>query len=44
MVAAVSNRVEALQRSQIGGLRLSAALAPGQWHLLSHTDLASLSA
>ena len=44
MVAAVSNRVEALHRSQIGGLRLSAALAPGQWHWLSQTDLASLSA
>ncbi|MEI7762021.1 MAG: 16S rRNA pseudouridine(516) synthase [Comamonadaceae bacterium] len=44
MVAAVSNRVEALHRSQIGGLRLSAALAPGQWQWLSQTDLASLSA
>jgi len=44
MVAAVSNRVEALHRSQIGGLRLPDALAPGQWHWLSPTDLASLSA
>jgi len=44
MVAAVSNRVEALHRSQIGGLRLTDALAPGQWRWLSQTDLASLSA
>ena len=44
MVAAVSNRVEALHRSQIGGLRLPEALAPGQWHWLSPADLASISA
>jgi 16S rRNA pseudouridine516 synthase len=42
MVAAVSNRVEALHRSQIGGLRLPDDLAPGQWHWLSATDLASI--
>ena len=42
MVAAVSNRVEALQRSQIGGLRLPAELAPGQWRWLSPADLASI--
>ena len=35
MVAAVSNRVEALHRSQIGGLRLPDDLAPGQWRWLS---------
>ena len=42
MVAAVSNRVEALQRSQIGGLRLPDDLAPGQWRWLSAQDLASI--
>jgi 16S rRNA pseudouridine516 synthase len=42
MVAAVSNRVEALHRSQIGGLRLSHELAPGQWRWLSQADLASI--
>ena len=40
MVAAVSNRVEALGRSQIGGLRLPDDLAPGQWRWLSAADLA----
>jgi len=43
MVAAVSNRVEALHRSQIGGLRLPGDLAPGQWRWLSKADLASIS-
>jgi 16S rRNA pseudouridine516 synthase len=42
MVAAVSNRVEALHRSQIGGLRLPQDLAPGQWRWLSAQDLASI--
>lgn len=42
MVAAVSNRVEALHRSQIGGLRLPDALAPGQWRWLNAEDLASI--
>ncbi|WP_394756672.1 16S rRNA pseudouridine(516) synthase [Rhodoferax sp.] len=42
MVAAVSNRVEALHRSQIGGLRLPDDLSPGQWRWLSAADLASL--
>jgi 16S rRNA pseudouridine516 synthase len=42
MVAAVSNRVEALHRSQIGGLRLPEDLAPGQWRWLSAQDLASI--
>ena len=40
MVAAVSNRVEGLHRSQIGGLRLPDDLAPGQWRWLSADDLA----
>jgi 16S rRNA pseudouridine516 synthase len=42
MVAAVSNRVEALHRSQIGGLRLPDDLAPGQWRWLNVQDLASI--
>ena len=42
MVAAVGNRVEALHRSQIGGLKLPDDLAPGQWRWLSETDLASI--
>jgi 16S rRNA pseudouridine516 synthase len=42
MVAAVSNRVEALHRSQIGGLRLPEDLMPGQWRWLSAQDLASI--
>jgi 16S rRNA pseudouridine516 synthase len=40
MVAAVSNRVEALHRSRIGGLQLPDDLGPGQWRWLSATDLA----
>ncbi len=40
MLAAVSNRVESLHRSQIGGLRLPDDLAPGQWRWLSPADLA----
>lgn len=39
MVAAVSNRVEGLHRSQIGGLKLPEDLAPGQWRWLSPSDL-----
>jgi 16S rRNA pseudouridine516 synthase len=39
MVAAVSNRVVALHRPQIGGLRLPKELAPGQWRWLSQADL-----
>jgi 16S rRNA pseudouridine516 synthase len=41
MLAAVSNRVEALHRSQIGGLGLPPDLAPGQWRWLSSADLSS---
>ena len=44
MVAAVSNRVEGLHRSQIGGLKLPDDLGPGQWRWLSEADLASISA
>ena len=40
MVAAVSNRVEGLHRSQIGGLWLPQDLAPGQWRWLGADDLA----
>lgn len=42
MVAAAGNRVEALHRSQIGGLHLPADLAPGQWRWLSPDDRAAL--
>ncbi len=41
MLAAVGNRVEALHRSQIGGLVLN-DLAPGQWRWLNEQDLALL--
>ena len=43
MVAAVSNRVEALHRSEIGGLLLPDDLAPGQWRWLNEADLARIS-
>ncbi|MGQ0708365.1 MAG: 16S rRNA pseudouridine(516) synthase [Rhodoferax sp.] len=39
MVAAVGNRVEALHRSRIGGLSLTADLAPGQWRWLEPDEL-----
>jgi 16S rRNA pseudouridine516 synthase len=42
MVAAVGNRVEALHRSQIGGLALPADLAPGHWRWLVADDLARI--
>jgi 16S rRNA pseudouridine516 synthase len=44
MIAAVGNRVEALHRSQIGGLALPADLAPGQWRWLTMSDLAQIGA
>ncbi|MDP2369976.1 16S rRNA pseudouridine(516) synthase [Rhodoferax sp.] len=44
MVAAVSNRAEALHRAEIGGLRLPNDLAPGQWRWLSADDLANIAA
>ena len=40
MLAAVSNRVEGLHRSQMGGLRLPDDLMPGQWRWLDAADLA----
>ena len=40
MLAAVSNRVEGLHRSQIGGLKLPDDLLTGQWRWLSEADLA----
>jgi len=42
MIAAVSNRVEALQRVAIGGLQLPADLPEGHWRWLSATDLECL--
>lgn len=42
MVAAVSNRVEALHRSQIGQLHLPNDLLPGQWRWLSQDDVAKV--
>ena len=44
MLAAVGNRVEALHRSQIGGLRLPDDLEPGQWRWLDEEDLALIDA
>ncbi len=44
MVAAVSNRVEALHRSQIGALVLPPDLNPGQWRWLDASDLALINA
>ena len=43
MVAAISNRVEGLKRTQIGELKLPADLAVGEWRWLSEEDLAKLS-
>ncbi len=43
MLAAVSNRVEALHRSQIGGLKLDPSLAIGQWRWLTSAELAVIS-
>ena len=42
MLAAVSNRVEGLHRSRIGGLELPADLLAGQWRWLSAADLEKL--
>ncbi len=44
MVAAISNRVEALKRIQIGELVLPADLAPGQWRWLTDQDMEKLGA
>ena len=42
MVAATGNRVEGLHRSQIGGLKLPADLAAGQWRWLNEQELSLL--
>jgi 16S rRNA pseudouridine516 synthase len=42
MVAAVSNRVEALHRSRIGSIDLPADLAPGQWRWLTPLQVQAL--
>ncbi|RZL61150.1 MAG: 16S rRNA pseudouridine(516) synthase [Variovorax sp.] len=42
MIAAVSNRVEGLHRSRMGGLVLPSDLAPGQWRWLREADLLAL--
>lgn len=42
MLAAVSNRVEVLHRSQIGALRLPDDLQAGQWRWLTADDLSGL--
>lgn len=44
MLAAVSNRVEALHRSRIGPLSLPQQLLPGQWRWLDEAQLAALKA
>ena len=44
MVAAVSNRVEGLHRSRIGGVALPADLAPGQWRWLTESEIAAVQA
>jgi 16S rRNA pseudouridine516 synthase len=42
MVAAVSNRVEALHRSSIGGVALPADLPPGGWRWLTADEIAAV--
>lgn len=42
MLAAVGNRVEALHRSQIGGLKLDPTLLPGQWRWLTMDELTQI--
>jgi 16S rRNA pseudouridine516 synthase len=44
MVAAISNRVEALKRVQIGALKLPDDLAVGQWRWLTPEDMTKLGA
>jgi 16S rRNA pseudouridine516 synthase len=44
MLAAVGNRVEALHRAQIGGLKLDPDLAEGEWRWLSAAELAQIAA
>jgi 16S rRNA pseudouridine516 synthase len=42
MIAAAGNRVEALHREAIGGLRLPTDLPAGEWRWLDETDLRKL--
>jgi 16S rRNA pseudouridine516 synthase len=42
MFAAVGNHVEALHRTQIGGLALDPSLQPGEWRLLGTAEVAAL--
>ena len=42
MVAAVSNRVEALHRSRIGPVALPPDLKPGEWRWLTAAEVAGL--
>ncbi len=42
MVAAISNRVESLKRTQIGELKLPEDLAAGEWRWLTEDDLSKL--
>jgi 16S rRNA pseudouridine516 synthase len=42
MLAAVGNRVEALHRASVGGLRLGPDLPSGQWRWLSADETAAL--
>lgn len=42
MIAAISNRVEALKRIRIGAIALPDDLQPGEWRWLSNEELASL--
>ena len=42
MVAAVSNRVEALHREAVGELTLPPDLKPGEWRWLTASDLQKL--
>jgi 16S rRNA pseudouridine516 synthase len=44
MVAAISNRVEALKRIQIGELKLPEDLKEGEWRWLSENDMMALNA
>jgi 16S rRNA pseudouridine516 synthase len=44
MVAAISNRVDALKRIQIGALKLPDDLAVGQWRWLTQEDMTRLGA
>ena len=42
MFAAVGNHVEALHRERLGGLVLPEDLAPGEWRLMSESEIAAI--